>query len=395
MKTSPPPTKLKIGVIGYGGRLRDVVRRILAEDKQGLISVTAAFDPDPVSQGTVRKDFGPGCRICSSEEELVGDPELDWVFIGSWNCHHGRQAVLALEAGKNVFCEKPLATSLEDCLAIREAAEKSGKTFAFGLVLRYSPHCRRVKEILRSGVIGRILSFEFNETIGFNHGGYIFGNWRRERKNAGTHVLEKCCHDLDLANWFIDSLPVKAAGFGGRNFFTPDSAGHVERIGPNENGDPAYSGWPDPRRRSPFDGMGDILDNQVVILEYANGVRGTFHANCNAGIPERRFYVCGTEGTLRGDLATGLIEVQKIGWDTKPEQIDTSAGGGHGGGDEIMAESMLATLLQGVPPLASVQEGIQSAIVAFGIDQATDENRVVSLEEMWRRAGISPKRQQG
>lgn len=392
MKAGNSSTKLKIGLIGYGGRLRDVVRRILAEDHEHRISVSAAYDPDPLSRETINKDFGPGCRLCPCEENLVKDPGLDWVFIGSWNCHHARQAILALEAGKNVFCEKPLATSLEDCLAIREATAKSGRTFAFGLVLRYSPHCQRVKEIIRSGVLGRIVSFEFNETIGFNHGGYIFGNWRRERKNAGTHVLEKCCHDLDLANWFIDSLPVKAAGFGGRDFFTPDNACQVERIGPNADGIPAYSAWPDPRRCSPFDGKGDLFDNQVVILEYANSVRGTFHANCNAGIPERRFYLCGTEGTLRGDLLTGLIDVQKIGWDTKLEQIDTRAGGGHGGGDEIMAKSMIETLLHDVPPLASVEEGIQSAIVAFGIDQATDQNRVVSLQDMWHQAGIPLKR---
>ena len=390
MESSTPSTKLNIGLIGYGARLRGVVRGIIAEDPENRICVAAAYDPDPGSQETILKDFGPDCRICSSEEALVNDPALDWVFIGSWNCHHARQAILALNAGKNVFCEKPLATSLEDCLAIREAAEKAGRVFAFGLVLRYSPHCQRVKEIIESGVLGRILSFEFNETIGFNHGGYIFGNWRRERRNAGTHVLEKCCHDLDLANWFIDSLPVKVASFGGRNFFTPDNASHVERIGPNEKGDSAYSTWPDPHRLSPFDGSGDLLDNQVVILEYANGVRGTFHANCNAGIPERRFYICGTEGSLRGDLITGLIEVQKIGWETKPEKINTLAEGGHGGGDEVMAKSLVETLLHGAPPLASVQEGMKSAIVAFGIDQAADENRVINLNEMWHQAGIRP-----
>jgi predicted dehydrogenase len=390
VKSNAASQKLSIGVIGYGGRLRDVVRRILAEDSEHRLCVVAAYDPDPGSQETILEDFGPECRICSSEEALANDPELDWVFIGSWNCHHARQAVLALNAGKNVFCEKPLATSLADCLAIREAAEKSGKVFAFGLVLRYSPHCQRVKELILSGAIGRILSFEFNETIGFNHGGYIFGNWRRERRNAGTHILEKCCHDLDLANWFIGSLPVKAGSFGGRNFFTPENAGHIERIGPNEKGTPAYSAWPDAQRRSPFDGKGDLLDNQVVILEYASGARGTFHANCNAGIAERRFYICGTEGALRGDLASGVIEVQKIGWDTKIEKIDTFAGGGHGGGDEVMAKSMVETLLRGAPPLTSVEEGIRSAVVAFGIDQAADECRVVNLDEMWCEAGIDP-----
>lgn len=390
MESSTPSKQLQIGLIGYGGRLRDVVGRILGEDQENRLRVAAAYDPDPVSQESARNTFGPDCRIHSSEESLIGDQELDWVFIGSWNSQHARQAVLALNAGRNVFCEKPLATSLEDCLAIREAAGKSGGTFAFGLVLRYSPHCQRLQEVIRSGVLGRLVSFEFNETIGFNHGGYIFGNWRRERRNAGTHILEKCCHDLDLANWFIGSLPVKVASFGGRDFFTPENAGQIGRIGSNEKGDKAYELWPDPHRENPFDGKGDLFDNQVVILEYANGVRGTFHANCNAGITERRFYVCGTEGALRGDLVSGVIEVQKIGWETKREKIDTLSPDGHGGGDEVMAKSMLETLLHGAPPLASVREGLVSAIVAFGIDQAADECRVIDLHEMWGRAGIDP-----
>jgi hypothetical protein len=89
-------------------------------------------------------------------------------------------------------------------------------------------------------------------------------------------------------------------------------------------------------------------------------------------------------------LITGLIEVQKIGWETKPEKINTLAEGGHGGGDEVMAKSLVETLLHGAPPLASVQEGMKSAIVAFGIDQAADENRVINLNEMWHQAGIRP-----
>ena len=101
---------------------------------------------------------------------------------------------MALEAGKNVFCEKPLATTLERiCIAIREAARRSGRTFAFGLVLHgiRRDYQRISVEVIRSGAIGRIVSFEFNETLGFNHGGYIFGNWRRERRNAGTNIPRK------------------------------------------------------------------------------------------------------------------------------------------------------------------------------------------------------------
>ena len=390
MNTSPSQQLLNIGLIGCGARLSGVVKSILEQDLEHRIRVVSVYDPDPVSQKAAQEFFGADCHLCPSEEALVNDPRLDWVFIGSWNCHHARQAILALEAGKNVFCEKPLATTLEDCVAIREAARRSGKTFAFGLVLRYSPHYQRIEELVRSGAIGQLISFEFNETLRFNHGGYIFGNWRRERQNAGTHMLEKCCHDLDLANWIVGSLPVRAASFGGRDFFTPAHTELKERIGTNEKGQAAYCTWSDPHRLDPFDGGGDIFDNQVAILEYANGVRGTFHANCNTGIPERRFYLCGTEGTLRADVSTSTIEVQRIGWDTVTEKIDTQVEAGHAGGDEVMAKSLVETLLHGAAPLAGVEDGMKSAIAAFGIDQAADTGCVIDLHALWSRVGINP-----
>ena len=390
MSSSKSLTTINLGLIGCGARLRAVIKKIVEADHEKRIRIISAYDPDPASLEALRTEFGANCNGSPSEEALVNDPAIDWVFIGSWNCHHARQAILALNAGKNVFCEKPLATTLEDCLAIREAARRSGKTFAFGLVLRYSPHYQKIMEVIQSGALGRIISFEFNETLGFNHGGYIFGNWRRERVNAGTHLLEKCCHDLDLANWLIGSLPVRAASFGGRGFFTPANAQAVERIGPSKEGVAAYGSWIDPHGRNPFDGEGDIFDNQVAILEYANGVRGTFHTNCNAGTPERRFYVCGTEGTLRADLVTSTVEVQKIGWETKLEIIDTLVGDGHGGGDQMMGKAMVETLLRGELPLASIEDGIKSAAVAFGIDQAADEGRVIDLHTMWCQAEINP-----
>lgn len=384
-------SKISIGLLGAGGRLRGVFRRILEVDTTGRIQPVAAYDPDPIVEAEMEKQFGVKVRMVESEDALINDPEIDWIFIGSWNSQHARQAIKALNAGKHVFCEKPLATSLEDCLAIRDAAARSGKIFAFGLVLRYSPHYQRIKEILKAGTIGKTISFEFNETLVFNHGGYIFGNWRRERANAGTHILEKCCHDIDLANWIIDSLPVRAASFGGRDFFTPENAHHVDRIGPDAEGNPAFSSWPDPHGKSPFDGEGDILDNQVAILQYANGVRGTFHTNCNVAIPERRFYICGTEGTLRADLITGDVEVHRSGWETIREKENTSARGGHGGGDNYMAEGLIRTMLTGEAPLASVEEGLKSAVVAFGLDEAADTGCVVDYTALWKRAGIEPK----
>jgi len=379
---------VSIGLFGAGWRMRSVLGKITALDTG--IRVASVYDPLPASHEAMRERLGYDYHQALTEEAVIAHPEVDWVFIGSWNAFHARQAVAALDAGKHVFCEKPLAISLEECLAIRDAVDRSGKQFVFGLVLRYSPHYQRLYELVSSGVIGRVLSFEFNETLGFQHGGYIFGNWRRQRAQAGTHLLEKCCHDLDLANWLSGSLPVRAASFGGRGFFLPENRTQTERIGLGPRERQPFLSPDDPEAVDPFGGSADIVDHQVAILEYANGIRATFHTNVCTAITERRFYLCGTEGTIRADAASGLIECRRTGWDSPTEVYDSRHAGGHAGGDEVMAEALVASMKRGASPLTSVTHGLHSAIAAFGIDQALDEGCVMDLRPLWRRAGIDP-----
>jgi len=382
------PSKLvRVGVIGAGQRMRAILKAVLRETGKDKIQVSAVYDPDSGSRDALRVDLGYDFISCDSEDALIRHEAVDWIFIGSWNVFHARQAIAALHAGKNVFCEKPLATTFEDCLAIRDSVDKSGCVFAFGLVLRYSPHYQKVQELVASGQIGEVISFEFNETLGFNHGGYIFGNWRRNTTDAGSHLLEKCCHDLDLANWIMGSLPRRVASFGGRDFYLPKNAHHIARIGPDSEGRQAYQTWADPQRVNPFSDGADIVDNQVALLEYSNGARATFHTNCNAAIPERRFYICGSEGAIRADALTGDIELKRIGHETKIERFNSGHAGGHAGGDESMAKGLVETLLHGRKPLASVEDGIRACVVAFAIDEAMTRKQVVALDRWWNVSG--------
>ena len=365
-----------IGLYGCGARALRVAGHVLAA-AESRVRVTAVFDPDAASIDRARPELGQNFTACASEEDLAAHPDVNWVFVASPNVHHARQAIGALRAGKNVFCEKPLATTLGDCLAVRAAVRETGRMFAFGLVLRYSPLYRKLHTLVADGAIGRLVSFEFNETLDFHHGGYIFGNWRRRRAEAGTHLLEKCCHDLDLANWLTGSRPRRVAGFGGRGVFLPENAGQADRIGPDAAGRPAYQAWEDRHRVSPFSPGADIFDHQVAIIEYANGVRACFHTNCHAGIPERRFSLCGTEGALRADAVTGIIEWQRIGQRCPRERFETGVAGGHAGGDARMGEGLVRTMLFGDPPLSTVDDGVLAASTAFLIDEATDTGRVV------------------
>lgn len=378
----------KIGVIGCGSRIRGVIKNIpgIGED----IKVVALCDVSEKSIQKALNGVAPGAKVYRDHRELVRDPEVDWVFVGSWNCYHREHSVAALQAGKNVFCEKPLATNLEDGIAIRDAWRASGKMFSFGLVLRYSLHYQKILELVRSGIVGRIMSMEFNETLGYEHGGYIHGDWRRKREWAGTHVLEKCCHDLDLVNWIVDSVPMKAASFGGLDFFRPENECYIQKLGPHPNGATAFSKWERPEPSNPFTAEKDIVDNQVAIIQYANGVKATFHTNCLTNIPERRMYFCGTEGTLRANVLNGIIEYRRVGHTDELQRVEPGAKGGHGGADGILSASLRKSMIDGVPPLANPEDGLKSAIAAFGIDQALDTGTVVDLTPMWKHAGILP-----
>lgn len=390
----PENNTVRVGLIGCGSRLTGVMSNCLGDHSR--VKVVALCDPSDtaIEQAKTRLRC-PDARRYADHRELSAAADVDWVCVGSWNAFHKDHVLGAIEARKHVFTEKPLTTNLENCAALKQAIESHTGLFSLGFVLRYSQFYRRIKELVDSGTIGRLVSFEFNETIGPDHGGYIMMDWRRKREWAGTHLLEKCCHDVDLTNWIVDSVPVKAASFGGLDFFTPDNQHRIDDLGPHANGLPFYCGW----RRSgiytrentldPFTSDKDIIDNQVAILQYANGVRATFHTNLNAAITERRMYLCGTEGTIRGDVTTGQIEYKRIGHD-RAVLHERTASGGHGGADGTLAGSLRDSMINGTQPLVGLDAGIRSAVACFGIDAALDTGTVFDLRPMWQRVGITP-----
>jgi len=372
-----------IGIIGCGSMGRSNLYKTIKLDPR--LKTMALYDPDQRSIDATLAGLDNEPVVCESYQDLLAMDEVEWVIIASWNYAHCEQTVAAFEAGKHVFCQKPLALSIDECIQMKQAWEKSGKMFNIGFTLRYSPHYRKLKELVAGGAIGKIISMEFNETLAFNHGGYIMGDWRRLRKNAGTHLLEKCSHDIDLVNWIVDSRVKRVASFAGLDFFTPENKHYAEELGTDKAGKQAYSTWPGLVCEDPFGPDKDIIDNQVAIIEYENGVKSTFHTNCNAGMPERRMYICGTEGTIRADVLTGTIEVQRIGFDTEIVNESTEGKGGHGGGDQILSDELADSMLNHTAPSVGLMEGLESAVACFAIDEAMDTDTVVDAAPYWEK----------
>ena len=378
--------KVNIGFIGCGQMGMEIVRRLLrCSDK---LNISALYDPNEESIEQAKSELNSSVIVCTDYRDIMKMSDIDWVMIASWNKFHCEQTVAAFEAGKHVFCQKPLALNIEELIKIQNAWKKSQKMFNLGFTLRYSPHYRKIKDIITDGYIGQIISMEFNETLEFNHGGYIMGDWRRLKSNAGTYLLEKTCHDIDIANWMTNSLVKRVASFGGLNFFKPENAHHINRIGTNRNGKKAYSAMRGKVNLNPFHSDKDIVDNQVAILEYNNGVRATFHTNLNSAIPERRMYIVGTEGTIRADVLSGEIIVKRIGFETKCENHSTGAKGMHGDGDDFLVRELAESMLNQNLPSVSIFEGITSSATCFAIDEAMESKEVVNMDPYWKKVGV-------
>ncbi len=371
-----------VAVLGAGNRARYVVKNLL-RDSGGAVRVVSAFDPDrTLLDETLRKIWGSSDALAaSSAEEAIHAPGVDWVMVFSPNSCHRDHILAAFAAGKDVFAEKPLATTIDACKEISEVQRRSGRVFATGFVLRYAPIYRRAKELLDSGMFGRLLLIEGNENIAPDHGGYIMCNWRRLTKFAGPHILEKCCHDLDLINWFCGSLPSRVASFGGRDFFKPENNRLMEKYG-----EKTFKSWWDPHAQAtPFTDDTDLMDNQVSIAEFRNRIRVTFTATMSNAIPERRLSFACAEGTMKLNLYSNIIRYRRLG-DEGVTELNFS-GDGHGGGDSYIMKELYETMSRGVPPKCSGAEGLRSAVFALALDQAARNGEIVDLEPVWKALG--------
>ena len=376
--------KIKVAVLGCGGRSHCVVGNLLRDSKRN-VEIVAAFDPNRAAfdRCVTSAEWNiPDCKYCTSYQEAINTPGVEWVMVFSPNAFHKEEVIAAFEAGKNVFSEKPLATSIEDCQAMNDAHKKAGVIFATGFVLRYSKLYEKAKEILDSGVLGKLYAINADENITPDHGGYIMCNWRRFKKFSGPHILEKCCHDLDLINWFCGSLPSKIASFSTSSFFLPQNDYLMKKFDHKL----FRADWEDlDAQPDPFTSEKDIKDNTVSIAKFRNDIMVSFQCTMANAIPERRMCFCCSEGTMKLDLYNSTLIYRTLGEDFIHSY--NFGADGHGGGDGYIMKALYDTMCNGGTPKCSGTEGLESAVFALAIDKASTEGQIIDLEPVWKKLG--------
>lgn len=378
-------TTYRIGVIGLGQRIAHVLAAM--KEVGWDLDVAAHVDPAPVGTPILAAaGIHPG-RACADPAELLRRGPYDLLMLGAPNHLHFEHLMLALDAGLPIFAEKPIVrTEAEtDALARRLAGQDVPPVYV-GLVMRSLPIVRDLLARVDGGELGEVVSIDATEHLPPEHGGYLARNWRRKQEWGGSYLLDKVVHDFDVFGRIVGARPARVASFGGRRIFT------AERQDPPrvwEDGSAAYAlrdaGWSG--ANDAFQSDMDVTDHQVAMVEYANEVRLSFHANSHTALTERRWYVAGTDGTLIADLVRNKLMVRRALFRGKPEKVEYGGvtADAHNGADQAMALDLLAALEGRAAFPVTPYESMEAGLTVIAIDQAMEARQVIECAPMWAR----------
>ncbi|HIS68164.1 MAG TPA: Gfo/Idh/MocA family oxidoreductase [Candidatus Gallacutalibacter stercoravium] len=185
--------KLRIGIIGTGGIAHAHMR---AYEKMDDIEIVAGADIVPGKARKFLDEFHlDNAKDFETADEMLSTMNLDAVSVCTYNSTHAECAIKALEAGCHVLLEKPMTVHLDEALEIMKAEKKSGKIVTIGFQPRYDSRMKKVKEIVQSGVLGKIY---YIQTGGGRRRG-IPGSTFIEKDLAGVGALADIgCYALDM-----------------------------------------------------------------------------------------------------------------------------------------------------------------------------------------------------
>ncbi|HTW33664.1 MAG TPA: Gfo/Idh/MocA family oxidoreductase [Rhizomicrobium sp.] len=374
---------LRLGIIGLGQRIAHVLKACAEMDWR--FEIAGYVDPQPVGLPILQDaDIAPG-RPYKTIDAFFADGPFDLVLIGSPNHLHYEHLLAAFSAGYPIFCEKPIVRTEEETFALAQhlSAKKTPPLY-IGLVMRSMPIVREVIARVDSGRLGELVSLDTTEHLPPEHGGYLARNWRRKRAFGGSFMLDKVCHDFDIFGRLAGARPARVASFGGRRIFH-EGRTNVGRT--YSDGEPAYAlrdaGWG--AANDAFHSDMDVADHQTAIVDYANGVKLSFHSNSHVSLTERRWYIAGTEGTLIADLVRNKMLVRAALDRGKPERKEWGnlTPDAHNGADQAMAVDLLAALEGRAEFPVTPWESMEAGLTVMAIDRAMAEGQVIDCAPMW------------
>lgn len=389
-------------VLGAGSRGRAYADYSLSHPDE--LRIVAVAEPDESRREAFRKRYGleAGNCFCDWRDALAKGRIADCVFICTLDDMHREPALTAMELGYEILLEKPMANRKDDCIAIAEAAERSGVHMAVCHVLRYTPFFRTIRRAIADGMLGEVAVINLTENVAYWHMAHSFvrGNWSNSDETSPM-ILQKSCHDMDIMLYLLSSHCLSLSSYGSLRHFTKENAPsgasercldcHLAKTCPydaaklylGENTD-----WPvdvistdhslEARSEALRTGRygrcvyscdNNVVDRQVVALSFEGGTVGCFTMTGFTTDHTREIKIMGTKAQLVGRMDSGLIEYSDFssGKTRVLPLVDLKADTfGHGGGDELIVREFL----KGEGELSRPSVSLESHLMCFAAEES-------------------------
>lgn len=397
-----------VGVIGLGTRGMYAIARNMANSnaETGLV-VTALCDRNEARMGEASKvlceQYAQAGRtinptLHADGLDLINDPAVDLIVITSITDTHRDLALPALASGKRVYCDKPLAHTVGDAIAIVEAEATSNNELIMGFTRRYETPWVKVHELVADGVIGDLVMMQVRDVIPYTR--YLTSWWRR-REWSGGALNDKGSHLFDVFNWFAKSQAQTVTGLGGRSMIIPDptapprchvcdrdcafrrrSGSSTKTVGEDFTAHDGPS-WLNETEEKFMDDVcvyapgSDLYHNGSIQFSYANGVIASYFYTIFGppSVDEETFELIGTKGRIILSRAEGTIDV--IGEHGEHRELidcrDDNFGGSHFGADAALV-SELRRFADGAAPTVSASAGLEATRMVEAAFASMDNN---------------------
>lgn len=362
---------VRYGVIGVGAMGREHIENL--KYIPGA-TVTALSDPFPDSVERAKALIDGEVKTFSDHRDLLNSNLVDAVIIATPNYTHVNVLEDALATSLHLFIEKPLCTTVEDCLSVINWSKNRSGLVWMGLEYRYMPPVAELIKIVHNGGVGEVQQVTIRE-----HREPFYpkvGNWNRFREKTGGTLVEKCCHYFNLMDHIAGETPIRVFASGGQrvNFL-----------------DEVYDGK-----------ASDMLDSAYVIVEYKSGKRAMLDLCMFAEntVDKEYISVTGNQGKIESFLPslevrhgkrasvgnfkewtysaskTKDLDIRKV-WDESIEYL-----GFHNGASFLEHKKFFKAMVEGGTPEVTLEEGLRSVATGLAAHKSIDEGRPVLMSEV-------------
>lgn len=361
--------ELRVGVIGAGGR-GSLARHA---HKPGAGSrVVAGADVDPAALEKGKEWYGPEFVGTSDYCQMLARADIDAVFVCTPDFLHEEHAIAALQVGKHVYLEKPMAITIEGCDRVLRAAYDHKTKVYCGHNMRHMAFTRKMRELIVTGRIGQPKSGWCRHFVCYGGDAY-FKDWHAERQYATSLLLQKGAHDIDILHWLCGGYTSRVTAMGNLTVYN-------QIADKRKPGDPVDTGWR-PENWPPLSQKGmnpviDVEDLSMMLMNLDNGVLCSYQQCHYTPDGWRNYTIIGTEGRIENFCDYHGHTVIRL-WNSRThynpygdEQyyVGSTSAGGHGGADEKIVSEFVRYVREGgkiatspIAARAAVAAGCQAA----------------------------------